>query len=183
MAITLPQYRIVSPIFAARAVSTAGGDGYVIGTADEYELRGFDRQGRLRSISRWAGPDRTVSGDDVDAYRKAQAESISEDNARREWVAALAKLPAEDRFPAYSYMARSRAGEYWLADYARPGHEDEPWHWTVIAADGRWLGGLTMGNAVLPLDIENDHIVVLARDDLGVEHVRVHPILRGTEGG
>lgn len=70
MAIPLPQYRIVSPIFAARAVSTAGGDGYVIGTAEDCELRGFDH-----------------------------------------------------------------------------------------------------------------HIVVLARDDLGVEHVRVHPILRRTEGG
>jgi hypothetical protein len=183
MAITIPDYRILSPIFGARLVATAGGDGYVIGTAEDYELRHYDPQGRLKSITRWAGPDRTVSGSDVAEYRRAEAERIADDNARRAWAAALAKLPAEDRFPAYGYIARSRRGEFWLLDYTRPGHEDEPWHWTVLAPDGRWLGGITTESGVLPLDIDVDHVVLLARDDLGVEHVRVHPINRNTQGG
>lgn len=180
--IVVEEGSLMSPIFDARLVRTAGTDGFWIGPASEYEIQRHDGNGRLVSRIRWDGPDRRVGAGDADTYKRGVLERFGDENARRSFAALLELLPVMDVFPAYQYAVHDRTGDIWLREYQRPGADPSNGaQWTVIAADGDWRGMITLPGDLVPLDIGGDYVLGVGRDDLDVEHVRLYELQRSRQ--
>ena len=63
-----------------------------------------------------------------------------------------------------------------MADYASPW--SVPRAWTILAPEGRWLGSVEMPPGFTPIQLREDRILGVERDDLGVERVVLRELLR-----
>lgn len=73
-------------------------------------------------------------------------------------------------------MALDRTGAIWVQDYPLPG--DDSARYSIFDPDGRWLTRATVPGDWRILDIGEDYLLVLVRDDMDVEHVRRHRLTR-----
>lgn len=94
----------------------------------------------------------------------------------------LAGLPRPEVGPAYVEIAGSADGDLWARAFRDPSHPLE--RWIVLDPDGS--GSVEGGAARFQvevdaglrlLDIARDYVLVLATDSLGVEQVRLHPLV------
>jgi sugar lactone lactonase YvrE len=67
-------------------------------------------------------------------------------------------------------------GNLWVADYLRPGEEQR--HWTVFDPEGRIAGTLIAPPRLKLLEIGSDYILGSARDELDVERVVLHRLIK-----
>jgi hypothetical protein len=165
-------------IFGAELVRASIGDGYLVGSGEDYEVLDYGSDGRLRRRVRWQGEDRTVSATDVDAYRErfraAQAGGSEIDQA---FLRLLDEVPAADRFPAYSAIIVDADRNVWLAVYPRPLREGPPL-WTVLDERGRWLGEVALPEDLEVWEIGADYVLGVLDGYLGVEHVRKYRLIK-----
>lgn len=97
-------------------------------------------------------------------------------------------VPEADSVPFLSDLLTDRSGRLWakLYDPAADSH----WRgrlrsggtWLALATNGTILARLTMPDDLRLLDITEDRLVGLARDDLGVERIRIHAVTVPGEG-
>lgn len=140
----------------------------------------------VERIVRWSA-DRTVSNDDREEYRRWYLGWTSELEDQRRRVAhreLLPLLPWPDRFPAYDRIMTDRAGRLWVAEYLREDRveDDDPQRWTIFSADGRrvlgWYAAPQRWDGFVVKDIGGDWMLVLERDELEVEHLRLYRIVK-----
>lgn len=167
----------MSRIFGASLVRAGAPEGYLVGFGADYEVLEYSSEGHLRRRLRWLGPDRTVAPADVQAFRRNFIERQGQSELGRQFARFVGEVPAADRFPAYSAMIRDRGGNVWVAAYPRPDRSG-PRPWTVLALDGRWLGTVELPEGLEPWDIGEDYVLGVFDDELGVEHVRMYPLLK-----
>ncbi|HUE77919.1 MAG TPA: 6-bladed beta-propeller [Longimicrobiales bacterium] len=137
------------------------------------EVRAFDRDGRLLRIVRLPHDPRAVTTDHLARYRDQFLEGVPEDQLAQARER-LEETPAADRLPAFDDLFVDRLGRLWVEEF--DGFTDRPDVWTVLGPDGRLLARLTLPPAVRPLDAGEDYLLTYERDDLDVEHVRLHPL-------
>ena len=58
---------------------------------------------------------------------------------------------------------------------------DEPRRWSVFDREGRWLGSVETPAGLSVREIGEDYLLGTWKDDVGVEHVRVHRLDRSAE--
>jgi len=85
--------------------------------------------------------------------------------------------PHADFMPAFQALLLDSEGNLWVEDYNLPG--DTLRNWTVFDEEGVPItrGSLPMENRVM--DIGQDFVLALFRDELGVEYLRSYPLTRG----
>ena len=76
--------------------------------------------------------------------------------------------------PAYGDLKVDHEGNMWVAEYFIPGLT--PRRWVVFRPDGWLVGRVTVPDRFSVFDIGKDWMAGLWRDELGVEHVRIHRI-------
>lgn len=161
--------------FARDATVAVTEDGVVLGDQEGYELRLMGPGGDLERIMRWAGPSLELTEDHVSRWVEAQLEGV--DSRERDRARAyLENAPVPERRPAYGDVLTAPGGEIWVAEYAPPGRAPEGW--TVLAADGTWLGAVVMPAGFAPLQVGEDRILGVHRDAQGVERVVVRALAR-----
>lgn len=166
-----------SPLFAPVPVSTAHGDRFYYGPADRYEIAVYDSTGALMLVRRSLEP-RPVTTEIVAALREVtMARAPDDPAARREWERSIAEAPVESTLPMHRAIRVDRTGHLWVQAYALPGAESA--EWSVFDADGRWLSDVTIPESWQIMDIGEDYVLALWRDELDVEHVRKHRLRRG----
>ncbi|WP_419936288.1 hypothetical protein [Candidatus Palauibacter sp.] len=146
------------------------------GTADDYELAHLDWTGRVTRVARWAGPDLTVTGERVDAYREAWLARYDDPEARRNfereyWPDTRDQLP--ERFPAYEALVALPDGAFWVKTHAwlAPGEELH-----LLDANGAWLRRLTLPGGATVLDAGRDWVLLRQRDELDVPTVALYEL-------
>ena len=147
------------------------------GTADDYELAHLDWTGRVTRVARWAGPDLTVTGERVDAYREAWLARYDDPEARRNfereyWPDTRDQLP--ERFPAYEALVALPDGAFWVKTHAwlAPGEELH-----LLDANGAWLRRLTLPGGATVLDAGRDWVLLRQRDELDVPTVALYELV------
>jgi hypothetical protein len=86
------------------------------------------------------------------------------------------KRPVADEFPAFAGLRGGRDGRVWVQEYPRPGARDSQ-RWIAFDGEGRFTCRATIPvfDQTWPpgslLEFGADYILVLQRDDLGVERV------------
>lgn len=100
-------------------------------------------------------------------------------------VERLAELPDKDRLPQVAGLLVDEGGLLWVksydpgsdALYLKEGHALRPTTggtWRVIRRDGTVVARVPMPDGVAPLQIREDRILGLSRDELGVERIVVY---------
>jgi hypothetical protein len=85
-------------------------------------------------------------------------------------------LPFPDSLPAHAELVADPTGPFWVRDVMHAG--DSTSQWQVYAADGAWLGGMTLPPRTSPLAIGPAWLLARRVDAEGVEYVQLHGLRR-----
>jgi hypothetical protein len=169
---TLTMVSIMTPLFGRSQVQAVNGDRVVLGGNDAYELAVYTPQGALERLIRRRQEPRPVTDESVAAVREARLAAVTNPQRRREMERAFADMPRPATMPFYEDALVDDAGNLWVRDFQPD--PDAPPVWTVFDAQGRMLGPVSMPLGFRPMQIAEDLVVGVARDDLDVEHVLVY---------
>lgn len=149
------------------------GDGLVVGTAERCEIRELRPDGTLLGLVRWPC-DLAVSESDITEWKDhMRMRADLEEPGAVEMIRAFIE---QSIFPqtrgAYGAFLVGEDGSVWLPEIPLPGNE--PSRWTVLDADGRLQGTVTMPDRFVPLEIGTDYVLGRWSDELDVQYVRVY---------
>jgi len=147
------------------------------GSADRFEIAIYELPGALKLLIRRDAPRRAVTDAIIASYIAERMQEAPQDPAmRREWENSLRQSPYPDSLPAYRRIRVDRAGALWVQDYDVPAEQDVAWH--VFDRAGRMLSSVTLPRAWQIQDIGRDYVLVLARNELDVQVVRMYGLRR-----
>lgn len=136
--------------------------------------------GAVTSILRRDEPVREVTEEDVDAYVEWMTSASAA--AGLHVPPGLREQPMASTLPALKSIQLDAVGNLWVEPHARHGSEIPPFQ--VHAPDGDWLGTVAVPTGLrresldlgLPVGVEigDDYILGVWRDELGVEYVRMY---------
>jgi hypothetical protein len=150
-------------------------DAVYMGTGEGYEIRQYALDGSVVRITRWTGSDLSITDADLEAYRAAALANVP-DAARPAVERDLRDLPLPSAFPAFEQIETDGSGRVWVKQFQRP---TAPGHaWTILDTDGAWLGSVQLPTDFEVTYIASDVVLGIARDDLGVERIRVYDIVK-----
>lgn len=144
------------------------------GTAHEVTIRAED--GRVRMLVRWPGSRRALAAADRERALRHLTGAMRAESQREQLRALWKLMPLPDSLPAHGELRYDRTGALWVEEPVPPG--DRTSRWAVIAADGQWLGRVTLPPGSRLLDATADRVLVAWSDPDGVEHARVHALRR-----
>jgi hypothetical protein len=168
-------------IFAVSVVIAPSRDGLWYGDTEQYELREVAGPGETRRIVRWTGPDRTVRDSDVNAILAKWSESVEPDV--RSYLAEYGRThPRADQFPACERIIADLTGRLWVQGYVKDHEDDGLRRWVVFSPDGEQaLARATLPASLELMEIGNDWVLGVERDDLGVESMVLYHLLTTSE--
>jgi hypothetical protein len=160
------------------------------GSGLTYELTVRDLDLRPLLVIRWLGWQQPLTASMIETLRGPMAASIHElraiapDAADRLTDALFHTDVLPEALPALGSALLDENGRIWVAQF-RPSddlpmamaggyeqwHEDDVWH--VLDSDGSPMARVRLPPRTRLLDVRSDRVVVVTRDDLDVEHVRV----------
>lgn len=157
----------------------AGGERVYVADNGAYDIRAYDAEGALVGIFRRAHESSPVRPEDTSAAIDAYLEDLPPiEEVREAMRARLESVPVPEFLPAIRAMRVDSEGCLWVEALGRP--DDGASTWSVFDPSDGWLGDLTLDEGVQPLEIGADHLLVLSRDELDVEYVRLIELLRTT---
>ncbi len=156
---------------------------YTLETGD-YSIRAYDTDGTLREIFRRPFAARVVTADDKRRWAEQLVDAQEIDAERIPMLVAMLDEPdrAADRMPSAQIMVVDRVGHVWVEDFDDVGIEVGAF--SVFDPDGSWLGRVDFpsglpwlrGRRGVALDIDDETVLGVWTDDLGIEQVRVYRI-------
>ena len=152
----------------------AGGfaEGFAWARSDVPEVRWFDGSGRLVQIARWEEEPVPLTSQWRDSLaRSVEVAFRSRGASQAVLTRRLAELKDElDRhdgpLPFWSSFHVDGRGDAWLSEYPPP--MQFPGRWRVITRDGTFVGWIDLPGVIAILDVTNDRILVVRRNDLDV---------------
>jgi hypothetical protein len=172
----------------SREAEVAVGTGRVfIGSNDRYEIREFGATGKLLEILRRIDVTPSPVTDAMKAHavyaRLAALKQERPETSASEVATArksLESLPAPPTAPTYGPILVDADGDLWVRDFAPPWATHAPSGWSVFDSGGRWLGTVTLPTRLQPYEVGRDYVLGRRTDDLGVEHVEMYALERGS---
>lgn len=165
-----------TPPFARNSVGTIRGDRVVVGAQESFELGEYGLGGELLRIVRIPGRVEEVGPAELEAYiqgRLANAPAERHPSIRQ----SLEDMPTPKTLPAYGGMVSDSQGNLWVGAWAI--FPEVASLWTVFDGEGVWLGEVELPTGFFPMDIGEDWILGVERDELEVEYVTLYPLDRG----
>jgi hypothetical protein len=147
-----------------------------VGDSDRYEIFGLAPSGTLELIVRSDREPVPVGAAEIEAVKAERLEDAPSDNWRRNLERLFADMPIPSTLPAFDALAADPAGHLWVMEASAP--TDGPRTWSVFDRDGRWRGTVETPAGLTVREVGEDHVLGTWRDELGVEHVRVHELER-----
>ena len=181
------------PIQFAPLITVTVGDSLIYSNfPEDYDIEVRDRSGRLVQRIRRAWTPEAVAQEAIDHYRHEFVNGTGEDGreppqeerARRETL--LAGRHYAEHYPAHGRMRVDRAGNLWVQQRMfRSGGSSgfnavypEPTGWDVFDARGVWLGSVETPPRFAIMEIGDDYMAGVWRDEVDVEHARVYALIR-----
>lgn len=159
--------------FSRSVVFTGNEDQLFIGGAERLQIEVRSLDGELLRIYRGPDADLVIDDDFVSTYRGA--ELAPRDSTTRRGIAD-AEYPMPETYPAYTDVRVDPLGFVWVERFLLPWQSDR--RWGVFDPHGVFLGHLGVPDQLEVTDVGADHIVGVARDELGVPRIRVYRLER-----
>ena len=165
------------PMFGRTTSYVMDGDELLVAHDDTWEIRRFDRTGKLRGIVRVAGTPTPLTDRDydvvIDSMRAARPDTTAAE--REQWRQAISHYRT---LPAYSGVVVDSDHNLWVREHGRPGEDRS--RWMVFDRGGSFLAfAETPANATV-LAVGSDYLLVLARGPDEEERVQLHRLSRAS---
>lgn len=162
--------------FGKYAMAAAAPDRMYFGSGDSWEIQGFGLDGRLNRLIRLDRELLPVTGDLVEAYLLEQeAEAVDEAQAR-EIRQGMEEMPLPDFLPAFAGLHSDKVEHIWVERSRGP--EDPTPVFDIFNPDGALVGLASLPADLDVVEIGEDYLLGLFRDELEVEYLRLYPLRR-----
>lgn len=165
--------------FGKYSMQTVGPDLFYVASGDSWEIQAFDPAGKLRKVFRLRRAPSPVRSEDLEAMIQSEVDEASDPSAAPGIRTEYEKMPVPDFMPAFAGLHADSRGYLWVERYRPPG-EDNP-VFDILAPDGALVGWVALPPGSDILEIGENAVVVLHRDELEVEYVRVFGLKRPLE--
>jgi hypothetical protein len=173
--------------FGPQASYASTGREFFWGFGEDYAVRVYDEQWKLKRIIRRAWTPRRLTPGEIDAYvdgwmqmwsKKTGAERDAERKEMRE-----SAYP--EFLPAYSALLVTETGELWVRDpdltgapgcWCLAGLSTVPSKWSVFDPQGRWIAEVAMPPRFIPLEVGENYVLGRSRDADTVSRVVMYRI-------
>jgi len=166
------------PHFGKRPLAVARGRQLILGSGDAYELLVFDPRGRPTRIIRILTPPTRVTGEHLDTLLQERLSAVEDPSVAPRVRSSFQEVPHAEFLPAFGDLILDSEGFLWVEDYLLPGERVS--HWTVFDTLGAPVTRLHLPPGHEILDMGEERILTLFRDELGVEFLAVLHLNRGT---
>lgn len=173
------QRLVIEYAFARSPTAIVCGNHFIYGSADSYELRVYSADGRLVGLIRRPNISHPVTPEDIHRYIESRV-AATQERFRAATRRALEEMPFPETMPAYARILADEAGNLWVEEYRPPGGTVP--RWSVFGPAGRWLGDVTLPERFRLLQAGTDFVLGVWRDDLDVEYIRIHRLLKPSGG-
>lgn len=157
--------------FGRNTLVAVRGDHYAVGNTDFAEVRIFRRNGTPVRFVRWRRPAIAVSGEHIDRHVEGGLGTTTGES-RQQMMRARREMVTHSTLPAFSTMLVDYESRLWVRRY--DGGEPTDGSWDVFSADGARLGVVSMNREWSLLAASDDRMLVLMRDSLDRELVRLY---------
>ena len=162
--------------YALNSVIIPAGEHVLASSNEHFELRFWDLDGDLVRVARLAEPRHVVTPADRQAALEARLEGVPEE--RHAGIrAAQERFPLPDTLPAMAGVVRDASGHLWVEPFGIDGRSPTE-RWVVVAPVGALAATVTLPAGLDVYDIGDDYLLAAGTDDLGVERVRLWPLMR-----
>lgn len=171
-------FRARAIAFGKVTISEPTDDRLWIGTGESWELKAYRRDGTLERIARLDRPVIPVTSAMRDAWVEERLEDLTDANEIRQRRSELAELPVPETVAPYQTMGADRLGNLWIGETLLPGEDARTW--TILDADGRAIGRLTMPDRTFPIEIGRDYMLGVTSDEFDVESLTLWRLHRAS---
>ena len=151
----------------------------MLGDTDRLDISLFDATGQLLTVVRGGGAPVPTTESDGRRWRREIVASFGPDMPD-DFVERYQRAPYRDSYPAFEKVGVDTMGRLWLGTTVLMGDDER--RWIVFDQAGGPVGSLKLPAAAEVLDITDDRLVTLHRDDLGVEEITSYTV-DGLEAG
>ena len=170
----------------------AGGGIFWFGNPEEPEIEGHGVDGARVAITLVGNPGRVTKEDERrwKEYRLGTASTPEMERGYRRWHR---RVEFPEYLPFYQRLFVDEDGRLWVLRYEPPWSE-APFNWDVFDARGRRIAEVSIPFSVLGssirklplysnlLEAGSDYILVLDKDDLGIERIKKYRLGKGGAG-
>ena len=151
-------------------------DRIALGTNDQFSIRVYDAWGTLSYVVRQEQQSEVLIGDAFEEFVRQRLDQAGTSERRSREEALFNLMPRHTTFPAFSSIKFDRTGNLWVEEYRRPAEERSVWQ--IFDTEGVLLSRVELPSSLEILDIGEDYILGLVRDQLGVERVNRHELVK-----
>lgn len=130
-------------------------------TGDSFEVWTYGTDGDLLQIVRVAHEAIPVAESDVAARRSP----------------GLPDVPHPPTFPAHGSTLLDEEGQLWVEEFRKD--EGAASRWIILSPDGAIIASLSLIPRFTPMHAGRDYVLGIWKDEMDVEHVRLHRLERG----
>lgn len=164
--------------FGKYAMQAVGPEWFYYGSGDRWEVRAYDAGGNLRRLIRLDRDPVPVQDGDLQAYIEEAVAQAADPTEAPEIRSGYEEMPVPDFMPAFAGLHTDALGYLWVERYRRPG-EAAP-VFDILDPGGALVGRVAIPDGSEILEIGTDDLLVLQRDELEVEYVRLLELRRPT---
>ncbi len=169
-------FNVSSLPFGRATVAAAAPDRLWLGTGDAWEINVYTLDAALTRIVRFDRTQERVTDELRAAALEEQLEDAADDAAEQSIRSQFRDMPSPDLVPPYQVMTIDALDHVWIGEYVLPGETVR--NYTIVDAEGRAAGRITLPPRTSPLDIGADYLLGLTRDDLDVEQLTLWRLTR-----
>ena len=144
-----------------------------VGETEQARIEVRDHAGTLTRLIDWAAELVAVSGEDRSEFRASVSER-ARPGREANIVRWLGEVTFPDHKPAFHALLTDRAGYLWVEPWPRSDARDA--QWSVFDRDGRLTATTLVPIDLVPLEIGEDYLLVLRKDELDIEFVRLYDL-------
>ena len=162
--------------FGKHAMQTVGPHQFYYASGDLWEIQAYDPVGELRRLIRLARDPVPVRGEDLEAQIQEEIAEAGDPSEAPEIRAGFEEMPVPDFMPAFAGLHADVHGYLWVERYRRPG-DDTP-VFDILDPEGVLVGRANLPPGLEILEIGQDYILTLYRDELEVEYLKLFSLQR-----
>jgi hypothetical protein len=168
----------VAPALAKRTVTATGAmrSRTCIGDQERPEIVCFSANA-VRTIVRWTPEAAPVTEQEIVTWRDTTVAPYTQKMSEREALQVLAQVAVPTARPHYSRIALDRVGNLWVEQGPTSGAESESVDHLVFDPTGALLGVVALP-PIEVLEIGDDYVMGIHRDELNIEYLQVHEIVK-----
>jgi hypothetical protein len=162
--------------FGKYAMQAVGSDLFYYGSGDTWEVKAFDSNGVLRRLYRMMVDPQPVRDADLEAVIQEEIADAADPAQAPEIRAGFEEMPIPETMPAFAGLEVDSRGYLWVERYRQPGNERPEYE--ILDPEGYWVGRISVPPGAEILEIGTDYLLVLQRDELEVEYVKLFQLSR-----